>query len=297
MPLPKHQLPRKDTGSADHSNNSGHTQPASKMNKDVQGIPSPSTPKVSQMQKAPVRPMSGMFTQMSFPQSQVPVQFGGPGFAPQIQSQGMATPSVPMPMPVPVGNASPVQQPMFVPGLQPHPMQPHGMMHHGQSLSFTNQMVPMPHQMGNLGLSPQYTQPQGGKYSGPRKTTVKITDPKTNEELKFGRHTETYSDGGVSSAMTHPNLAPQSRPVASYQPSHQVNYYPNSYNPNMYVPAPGSVPLISSQVTPNSQVPRYSYPVSLGTQNFSSMSPSSPRSVAASKGRNLGHAVLELPNS
>ncbi|KAM1027602.1 hypothetical protein ACFX2G_041228 [Malus domestica] len=107
----------------------------------------------------------GMSMPMPFHQPQVPVQFGGPNQ--QIQYQSMSTSSIQMPMPMQLPiRSTQVQQPVFVPGLQPHPMQPQGIMHQSQNLTFTPQMGPQIPQMGNLGISmaSQCPQQQGSNF-------------------------------------------------------------------------------------------------------------------------------------
>jgi len=92
---------------------------------------------------------------MLFNQPQVPIQFSGPNTS--IQSQGMASASLQMPIPVPmlpVGSAPPMQQQMFVAGLQPHMMQPQGIMHQGQGLNFGAQMnSQFSPKLGTLGMA------------------------------------------------------------------------------------------------------------------------------------------------
>lgn len=201
---------------------------------------------------------------MPFHQPQLPVQFGGPN--PQMQSQGMVNSSMPMPIPIPLpmGNPPQVQQQVFVPGIQPHPMPPQGIMHQGQSLNFSSQMgPPLAPQLGNMGISmgPQFQhhqqqQQQAGKYGGSRKT-VKITHPDTHEELRLDR-TDAYGDSGPSVPRSHPNMPPQSQPIPSYPHAHTMNYYPNSFNASpVYFPAPGSVPLTSPQIPSSSHAPRF----------------------------------------
>ncbi|XP_057998983.1 eukaryotic translation initiation factor 4G isoform X2 [Hevea brasiliensis] len=295
-PAPKQQLPRKDLDVVDNSS-AGEPHPMAKAKKDVQVS---TTLPMSQTQKPSVlpRPMSSM--QMPFHQPPVSAQFGGPN--PQIQSQGVTPTSLQMHMPMaalPMGNAPQVQQPMFVQGLQPHPMQPQGIMHQGQSLSFTPPMGPqLPPQLGNLGIgiTSQYPQQQGGKFGGPRKTTVKITDPKTHEELRLDKRTDTYVDGGSSALRSHPNM-PQSQPIPSFAPTLPMNYYSNSYNPNnLFFQTSSSLPLTSGQIAPNSQPPRFKY-VSQGPQNVSYVNPPALNSLPVNKPGTLIHGVAEPSNS
>ncbi|XP_050236775.1 eukaryotic translation initiation factor 4G isoform X2 [Mercurialis annua] len=296
-PLPtstlKQQLPRKDVNTVDHSN-AGEAHPVPKAKKDVQVS---TAPPGSHPQKSSAIPLPMTSMQMPFHQPPVSVQFGGPN--PQIQSQGVPPTPIQVPMPMaalPMGNAPQVQQPMFVQGLQhPHPMQSQGILHQGQGLSFTPQMGPqLPSQLGNLGIgiTSQYSQPQGGKYGGPRKTTVKITDPKTHEELRLDKRTDTYSDG-TSGLRSHPNL-PQSQPLPSFPPTHPMSYFPNSYNPNMYYQPSSSVPLTSGQIPPNSQQPRYSYTLSQGPQNVPFVNPSAVNSLPNNKSGTSVHIAADL---
>ncbi|ONI22285.1 hypothetical protein PRUPE_2G118700 [Prunus persica] len=288
--IPKQQLPRKDPASMDQPNASeAHLVP--KVKKDVQ--PSHATP-ASQTQKPSALPMAGISMPMPFHQQQVSVQFGGPNQ--QIQSQGMSANSVqiPMPMSVPIGSNQ-VQQPVFVPGLQPHPMQHQGIMHQGP---FTPQMGPQVPQLGSMGISiaPQYPQQQGGKFGGPRKTSVKITHPDTHEELRLDKRTDSYSDGGPSAPRTHPNVPPQSQPIQSFAPSHHSSYYANSYSGSLFFPAPNSHPLTSSHMPPSSQAPRFSYPVSQGPQNVPFINPPAHNALPVNKAGPPMHNVVDPPN-
>ncbi|KAI5423217.1 eukaryotic translation initiation factor 4G isoform X1 [Lathyrus oleraceus] len=268
-PVPKQQQqqqqpPRNDSGVTEKSN-ARETNLGTKAKKDPQV---PALIPASQMLKPSVVPAPGISMSTSFQQSHASLQFGGPN--PQIQSQGMSsTPlHLPIPMPIPMGNVAQVQPPVFVPGLQPHPMHPHGIMHSGHNLNFAHQMGhQMPHQMSNMGIgiSPQYPQHQAGKYTR-KTTTVKITHPETHEELRLDKRAGGYSDGGSSGARSHPNVPSQSQPVKSVAVSQPTNYHPYSSSPPYYQPS-SSLPLTSSQITPNAQPPIFNYPVHNGPQN------------------------------
>ncbi|KAG8664037.1 hypothetical protein MANES_01G273000v8 [Manihot esculenta] len=292
-PAPKQQLSRKDVSVIDHSS-AGEANPLPKAKKDVQVSTAQA---VSQTQKSSVLSLPMPSIQMPFHQPPVSVQFGGPN--PQIQPQGVTPTSLQLPM-LPMGNAPQVQQPMFVQGLQQHPLQPQGIMHQGQGLSYTPQMGPqLPPQLGNLGIgiTSQYPPQQGGKFGGPRKTTVKITDPKTHEELKLDKQTDTYLDGGSSALRPHPNMPPQSQPIPSFAPTHTISYYPNSYNPNnLFFQSSSSLPLTSSQIAPNSQPPRFNYSVSQGPQNLSYLNSPSINSLSVNKSGTSMHCVAESSN-
>ncbi|KAL0308698.1 UNVERIFIED_CONTAM: Eukaryotic translation initiation factor 4G [Sesamum radiatum] len=244
--IPKPHSLKNDTGIPDQTN-TVEAQPVSKSKRDTQvsaGAP------VTQTQKPAVHHIPGMPMQLPFHQPQVPVQFGGPN--PQIQSQAMSGSSLPLPMqmPLPIANP-PMQQPMFISGLQPHPMHSQGIIHQGQNFNFSSQMGhQLPPQLGSMGINmaPQFHQQQVGKYGGSRKT-VKITHPETHEELRLD------SSPGPRS---HLNVPPQSPPIPSFPPNHLMNFYPNSYNaPPIFFPAASSVPMNSTQVPPTSQPPRF----------------------------------------
>ncbi|XP_061357999.1 eukaryotic translation initiation factor 4G isoform X2 [Gastrolobium bilobum] len=285
-PVPKQQQPPRNDAGVTEQSNARETHIGTKAKKDPQL--STLTP-ASQMQKPSVVPVTGISMATAYHQSQASLQFAGPN--PQIQSQGVSTTSlqVPIPVPFPIGNAAHVQQPVFVPGLQPLPMHPQGIMHQGQNMSFTSQMGhQLSNQLGNMGIgiSPQYPQQQGGKFAGPRKTTtVKITHPETHEELRLDNRADAYSDGGSSGARSHLNIPSPSQPVKSFAPSHPMNYYPpSSYNTNsLYFPASSSLPLTSSQITPNSQPPIFNYPANHGPQNVGFMNSQSLGSLPVNK--------------
>ncbi|KAJ0112770.1 hypothetical protein Patl1_00050 [Pistacia atlantica] len=285
--VPKQQLPRKDTSTTDQFS-TGDVHQMTKTKKEVQISHAPTS---NQTQKPSVIPMPMASMQMPFHQQQVSLQFGGHN--PQTQSQNVPGTSlqVPLPIALPMGNAPQVQQHMFVTGLQPHPMQPQGIMHQGQGLNFTAQMGPP--QLGNMGIgiTPQYPQQQGGKFAGPRKTMVKITHPDTHKEVKLNERTDIHTDGGVSVPRSHNNV-PQSQPIQSFSPAHQINYFPSS----MYFPTPGSLPLTSSQITPNSQAPRYNYTVGQAPANVSFINPTTIGSLPVSKTGTAMPAVVEPPN-
>jgi len=231
---------------------------------------------VDQISKPFVAPVTGISMSSSYHQSQAPLQFGGAN--PQIQSQ------MPTPMPLPIGNATQVQQPAFIPGLQPHPMHPQGIMRQGQNVSFSPQMG---NQLGNMGIGigRQYPQQQGGKFAGPRKTThVKITHPETHEELRLDKRMDAYSNGGSSGARSHPNKTSQSQPVKSFPTTHPMNYFSsNSYNTNSPYYPPNSLPLTGSQMTPNSQPPTFNFPLNHGPQGVKFMNSSSQGSSPTNK--------------
>lgn len=281
LPLPsgpkqsglKQPQPKKDLGTVNQSN-VGESHPPSQAKRDVHGQV-PSVPAATAAQRTPVLPITRMSMPM-FQQPPVPIQFGGP--TPQIQSQAT---SIQTPMPLSVGNATHVHQQVFVPSFQSHPLQSQGMMHQGQSLNFPPQMGhQLAPQLGSLGIgiTPQFAQQQGGNLVGTRKA-VKITHPETHkevrfdEELRLDKRTDLHVDGG-SSGSRHPNVHPQSQPVPSFTPSHQINYYPSiQQNPTIFFPSQASLPLTSTQTTPGSPVSRYNYPVGQGPQTASFMNP------------------------
>ncbi|KAL2336934.1 hypothetical protein Fmac_011380 [Flemingia macrophylla] len=297
-PVPKQQAVKKDTSVADQSN-TGENHTGIRTKKDIHMSP---LPPASQMQKPSVIPLTGISMPMPYHQSQASVHFGGPN--PQIQSQGMSSAplQMPLPMPLPIGSAAQVQQPVFVPSLQPHPIHSQGIIHQGQNLGFSPQIGPqLSHQLGNMGIgiNPQYPPQQGGKFTGPRKTTpVKITHPETHEELRLDKRADAYSDGGSSGARSHSGMPSQSQPTQQFAAPHPINYYPpTSYSANsLFYPTPSSLPLTSTQITPNSQPPRFNYAVSHGLQNVSLVNSSSHTSLPVNKAGTMIPGNAEPPN-
>lgn len=289
IPEPKQQMPRKDA----EQPNAGEAHQATKAKRDFQV--SPASPASQTQKPSVIPPMTGMKIHPPKPS----FKFGGPN--PPIQSQSMTATSIPIPIPIPIpmGNAPPVQQQVFVPGLQSHQLPPQGIMHQGQGLSFTTPMGPqLPPQIGHMGLnmSPQYPQQQGGKFGGPRKIIVKITHPDTHEELRLDKRTDNYLEGGASGPRSHPNMPSQSQPIPSFPPPHSINYYPNSYNTGSMFFPPSSLPLTSNQMAPSSQGPRFNYPVAQGSQNVPFVSPAAHTSAPVNKFAAPVHSALESSN-
>ncbi|KAL8500493.1 hypothetical protein ACS0TY_020186 [Phlomoides rotata] len=241
--VPKQHLPKKDAGILDQPK-PGEAHLAYNSKRDVQVSTAPPGP---QAQKPSLHPIPGMPMQLPFHQPHIPVQFGGPN--PQIQSQSMSGPSLPLPIPMPLGNP-PVQHSMFVPGLQPHPMQSQGMMHQGQTLNFSPPVGPqLSPPLGNMGMGigPPFPHQPAVKFSGSRKT-VKITHPDTHEELRLDSSPAQRIPPGVQS---------QSQPISSFPPNIPMNFYPGSYNAtSLFFPTASSVPHSSTQVPPTSQPSR-----------------------------------------
>ncbi|KAL3739022.1 hypothetical protein ACJRO7_020422 [Eucalyptus globulus] len=152
-PPPKHPLPKRDLSASDHS-----IAGSPYFFKGQEGS-SPAHSPISTITETFVHAISGIPIQMLFNQPQVPIQFSGPNTS--IQSQGMASAFLQMPnssargkCSIPVGNAPPMQQQIFVAGLQPHMMQPQGIMHQGQGLNFGAQMnSQFSPKLGTLGMA------------------------------------------------------------------------------------------------------------------------------------------------
>ncbi|XP_064977166.1 eukaryotic translation initiation factor 4G-like isoform X1 [Musa acuminata AAA Group] len=284
------QQARKDVSGAQQSNSvEAHPLPQSK--RDV-SIPVPSASVIS-MPKSSVLPIPGM-PPMPMPmpfqphQPQIPPQLGGP--SPQMQSPGLAANSLQMTMTLPVGNVPQVAQQIYVPGIQSHFVQQQAMMHQGQGLGFA---PPISHQLsqqlGNMGMgiSSQFPQQHMGKFSGPRKTTVKITHPETHEVLRLDKRTDSSKDGVSSGQRSLSNVIPQAQPIPTYSAAHQMNYYApmqqNSYSPSPLIFTTTTVPLTSGQVPMSSQAPKYSYPVSQSGQNLSFMKSSMANAAPGGK--------------
>ncbi|GAU43850.1 hypothetical protein TSUD_174680 [Trifolium subterraneum] len=261
-PVPKQLPASKDTSVSDQSKG-GETHTGTRTKKDAQVS---HLPPASLMQKPSVIPMP-----IPYHQPQAPLHFAAPN--PHIQPHGMSTASLQMPLPI--GNTAQVQRPVFVPSLPPHPMRPQGIMHPGQNIGYNPQMGhQLPHQFGNLGIgiNPQYSPQLGGKFAGPRKTTpVKITHPDTHEELRLD---EREDDSGSSGAPS------QSLPVQSFPASHPISHYQSN---SPFYQTPSSLPLSSSQITPNIQLPKLNYAASHGPQNVGLTNSSSHNSLPVNK--------------
>ncbi|KAI7994250.1 hypothetical protein LOK49_LG11G02259 [Camellia lanceoleosa] len=208
-------------------------------------------------------PLSGASMAIPFHQSRV-VQFGVP--APQIQAQGTATTSLQMSM----------QQQMFVPSFQAPPLQPQGMMHQGQGLNFPPQVGhQISSQMGDLviGMGSHFAQQQPRKLGAPR-ISIKITDPKTHEELRLDKRADTDLDGGLSGQGSHPNMPLQPQPIV-YGPSHQVNYFSHIHPNSVFFQNPASLSLTSTtQMAPNSQASVINYVGGQGSHVLAFKNPS-----------------------
>ena len=167
---------------------------------------------------------------------------------------------------------------------------------HGVQQGIIHQLPPQLSNMG-MGMTPPYPRQQGGKFGGPRRTTVKITHPDTHEELRLDKRADSYSDGGSLTPRSLPNMPPQSQPIPSFAPSHPLNFYnPNSFNAgSMFSRPQSSVPLTSSQLAPNSQAPRFNYPVGQNPQNMVYMNPSALNSLPVTKTRTPMHVTADLP--
>ncbi|RWR80586.1 eukaryotic translation initiation factor 4G-like protein isoform X3 [Cinnamomum micranthum f. kanehirae] len=300
MSIPSAPKPQKKNVVSANQPNIVESHPSSQAKRDSQ-VQIPVAPIATTAQKSTATPIPGISMPISYQQPQIPLQFGGPGA--QMQSQGIRASSLQLPMPLPVGNASQVQQQIFVPGLQSHPLQPQGMMHQGQSLGFTPQMGhQLAPQLGNLGIgvTSQFTpQQQVGIFGGPRRT-VKITHPDTHEELKLDKRTDMHSDVGSSGPRVHPLVPPQSQPIQTFSPAHPINYYspiqPNSYNSSMFFQSPTSLPLTSAQMTLSSSATRYNYPVGQGGPPISFVNPSVHNPLPVSKAGPPMHGITELAN-
>ncbi|KAL4199611.1 hypothetical protein AMTRI_Chr03g52090 [Amborella trichopoda] len=268
------QQPRRDPMVTQTS--SGEPRPPVQIKKDNQSH----VPSVTQ--KSSVLPISGLSMPHHFQQPQLPVQFNVPSS--QIQSQAIATNALPVPLQLQVGNAPPVQQQVFVSGLQTHHLQPpQGMMHQGQSLGFSPQMAS---QLGTaiggnlgMGMTSQFAQTQPNKFVAPRKA-VKITHPDTHEELRLDKRSDSFPEVASSGPTQqlgrgHANVPPPSQALPSFASAHSMSYYqamqPGSYTPSIFYPAQTTHQLTGTQINPGSSAPRYNF--SSG-QTVSFMNPS-----------------------
>uniref|UniRef100_A0ACD5YVX5 Uncharacterized protein n=1 Tax=Avena sativa TaxID=4498 RepID=A0ACD5YVX5_AVESA len=264
QPLPQQQQTRKDALGPSQPN-IVNTHVPSQVKRDVHV--SPSVPNVAPPRPA-VQPIPGMpMSSMHFhhQQQQVPVQFGG-------HNQGVVPSSMQMSMGLPGGNASQVQQQIYVQSMQQHQMHQQ-MIHQGQTMMFPSVGGhQMPPQLGSLSMAPpQYPQQHQNKLVGPRKNVIKIIDPLTNQEVKLGRASS--------------NVAPQTQQVGGYATQPMVYYPPQqtSYNQSgMYYPSTTAV----GQVPTGSQV-RFSYPTTQTGQSIPFTNPSISSAASVSHKDNI----------
>uniref|UniRef100_A0A7N0UPI3 Eukaryotic translation initiation factor 4G n=1 Tax=Kalanchoe fedtschenkoi TaxID=63787 RepID=A0A7N0UPI3_KALFE len=253
--IPKQQLLEKEAGvSKQIQVGEPHSVPRIKKESQVSSAPSSSLP-----QKPPSIPMSGISLQAAFHQQPVHLPYGGPN--PPIQPQGLPGASMHMPLPMhyPMASAPQLQHQMYMPNIQPHPMQHQGMMHQGQGMIFPAQMGPhMSHQLGNVGMNmhPQYTPQQAGKFATARKPVV-ITHPETREELKLDKRGDKHGDGGLPGPRPHSNVPANSQTIQSYTSGPSPNFYPNSFSNSPFSVHASSLYATSAQGTPSTHAPRF----------------------------------------
>ncbi|GMH22359.1 hypothetical protein Nepgr_024202 [Nepenthes gracilis] len=223
-----------------------------------------------------------------------PLQFAGPNS--QTQSQSMQGTLLPMPIvPLQMGNGPQIQQQVFIPSIQHHLVQSQRNMHEGQGLGFSPHMVPqLPHHLGNVGmnLSPPFAQHQNGKIDSNRKA-VKITDPKTHEELRLDKRADVCTDDGSAGSRLHHSFPPQSRPPPAFATT-PLGYYVNSYNAGtpIFLP-PSSLPLVGTQLSSSGQVTGFNSLVSQAPPNVTFMNPSPFKSLSINKVETSAHGPGE----
>ncbi|PKA50278.1 Eukaryotic translation initiation factor 4G [Apostasia shenzhenica] len=252
----------------------------------------PSAPGVVQ-QRPSVLPVGGMPLHVPFQQAQMPVQFGGANL--QVPTQGIVASSLQMTMALPAANVPHVPQQLYVPNIQSHPLQPQAIMHQGFGPQLGHQL---PAQLGGMGIgiAPQFPQQQPGNF-GSQRRAVKITHPETHEELKLDKRTDSNTDASTSVKRQLPNVTSQSPSAPTF--SHQMSYYPTSYNPSqMFFPSQSSLPLTSTQMSTASQGARYTYPVGQSGQTvpFMSQSALNPAPTGRTVPPSLMHGLPEVVN-
>ncbi|KAI7979109.1 hypothetical protein LOK49_Contig511G00004 [Camellia lanceoleosa] len=130
-------------------------------------------------------------------------------------------------------------------------------------------------QMGDLviGMGSHFAQQQPRKLGAPR-ISIKITDPKTHEELRLDKRADTDLDGGLSGQGSHPNMPLQPQPIV-YGPSHQVNYFSHIHPNSVFFQNPASLSLTSTtQMAPNSQASVINYVGGQGSHVLAFKNPS-----------------------
>ncbi|VAH29112.1 unnamed protein product [Triticum turgidum subsp. durum] len=251
QPLPQQQQTRKDALVPSQVKRDVHVSPS------IQNFAP---------QRPSVQPLPGMGMPMHFHHQQqtVPLQFGG-------HNQGVVPSSMQMPIGLPGGNASQVQQQMYVQNMQQQLHQQ--MMHQGQTMMYPSVAHTIPPQLGNvnLNMATQYPQQQQNKLVAPRKSSnIKITDPNTNKEVVLGRPS--------------PNVAMQPQQVSGVATQPMV-YYTNpqqtSYNQS------GTYYSGTAGVVPTGSQGRFSYPATQAGQSIPFMNPSMSNTVPASHKDNI----------
>ncbi|NP_001413676.1 eukaryotic translation initiation factor 4G [Triticum aestivum] len=262
QPLPQQQQTRKDALGPSQPNTL-NTHVPSQVKRDVHVAPSIQN---FAPQRPSVQSLPGMGMPMHFhhqPQT-VPLQFGG-------HNQGVVPSSMQVSMGLPGGNASQVQQQMYVQNMQQQMHQQ--MMHQGQTMMYPSVAHPIPPQLGNvnLNMASQYPQQQQNKLVAPRKSSnIKITDPNTNKEVVLGRPS--------------PNVAAQPQQVSGVATQPMV-YYTNpqqtSYNQS------GTYYSGTAGVVPTGSQGRFGYPATQAGQSIPFMNPSMSNTVPASHKDNI----------
>ncbi|CAN6461192.1 unnamed protein product [Victoria cruziana] len=266
------QHPRRDLGPKIGSVTEQNQPPHQRRDTTVLQIPVPSQ---TSSAKPAVLPLVGGSMSIPFQQSQVTTQYSTPNSQ---QSQTVSAGSLQMPLPLSVGNPTQVQQPLFVHGLQSHPLQTQGMIHQSQGLGYAPQLNhQLGPQLGNMGIGvAQFPQQTVNKFVTPRKA-VKITDPKTHEELRLDKRTDSFTDTSSSGqtvqlSRSHAAVATQSQqPIPSFS-SYYSPIQPNSYTPSIFYTGPATHALTNSQAAGPSAT-RYGYTVSHGVPAVSVSNP------------------------
>lgn len=200
QPIPPGTLQKQQQQTLTRNDPRTKNKPSSQVHPEITTAPPVVMPSVVLPPNSSNVPIQGVSLPMGFQQPPFPIQFGNPA-----------------PQQIPIMNV-PHPHPLFLHNLPPHPMQ-HPVMHHnfqmvsestpfGVSSVPTSQFLPQPLPF-NFVSSPH------------RNSPVKITNPKTHEELRLDPKTDNNSSSSANTS--HTQIQPHQQPVSSNSNGVTVN--------------------------------------------------------------------------
>ncbi|TVU15016.1 hypothetical protein EJB05_38514 [Eragrostis curvula] len=268
----QNQEERKDMVSASRLD-TVYKYPATKPKISVQ-IPASNTPNMAPppfMHPIHGRPLPMAFQQK---QTQVPVEFRGPGL--QMQSIGSVASSLPMKMALPLSNA-PHMQPLFAHGAQPRALHQQTFIQQGQGFGCAPPVNCHLPQFGNMRIAQELSQQQP-RSADENKRTIKITHPETHEELMLDRRGHSFIGVPASGQMPLHSTNQLHQPVQTYPPLQKMYYpRPGTYNSApLYLPNTNSAPLAAKQLSSKMQPPMHSFGSTNSNLPITSIKPPMP---------------------
>ncbi|GJN26848.1 hypothetical protein PR202_gb14809 [Eleusine coracana subsp. coracana] len=245
------------------------------------------------MHPVPGRPLPVAFQQK---QTQVPVEFRGPGL--QMQTVGSVASSLPVKMALSLSNASHMQ-PLFVHGAQPRALHQQTFIQQGQGFGCAppaNGHLP---QFGNMRMAQELSQQQS-RSGDENKRIIKITHPETHEELMLDRRGHSFIGIPASGQMPLHNTNHVHQPVQTLPPLQKVYYpRPGTYNSApIYLPNTNSVPLSTRQLSSKMQPTMHSFDSPNSSLTITSIKPPipSPWLAGSSTPMTSLHSTSEFSN-